>query len=205
MTTDKIIPMNNCFKKIFFNEIEDFIKENLNDDWIQLILDNHNQALQATAVEKKKTLFETHRSLLIRWAVQLNKDSRDSYSSFRSLKQSNENKTIIKSLKLMCNCLFSEEAYNKILNKQHVGVIHYEHNPSVKSINDKINNTKKLLDKQYIKSAFIQEKYCVIIISSNEYRRMNQKNKTEGSFKDRLQEAEINKLYKIDSKVIQGL
>jgi hypothetical protein len=213
MRTDKITSIGYCFTPIGTDEIQNFIRENLNDDWIKLIMANLNDELIKLITNNhqntpkkirsdRKTLFQTHRSLLIRWAVQLNKKSTDSYSYFRSLKQS---ETPYKYLEFMSNCLFSESVVNLISGNNDVGGIHYEHNPSVKSINDKIEKkANDFLNHESIKEAFIEEKYCVIIISSGEYEKMNKKHKTKGSFEERLEVAEITKLYKIISEVIQG-
>jgi hypothetical protein len=216
MRTDKITSIGDCFTPIDTDEIQNFIRENLNDDWIKLIMANLNDDLiklitnnhQNTPKKNlvnRKTLFQTHRSLLIRWAVQLNKYSIDSYSNFRSLKQSETPKLQKEHLQFMSNCLFSESVVEIISENNHVGGMHYEHNPPVKIINDKIEKiSKESLNDESIKMAFIEEKYCVIIISSGEYEKMNKKHKTKGSFEERLKEAEITKLYKINSEVIQG-
>jgi hypothetical protein len=203
MSTEKITSIGDCFTPIGTDEIQNFIRENLNNDWIELITNNHQNTPKENS--DRKTLFQTHRSLLIRWAVQLNKDSTDSYSYFRSLKQSKNRKLQKKHLQSMTNCLFSQSVFDLISENKHVGGIHYEHNPPVNFINNKIKNiSNKSLNDESIKRAFIVEKYCVIIISSGEYEKMNKKYKTKGSFEERLEVAEITKLYKIKSEVIQG-
>ncbi len=45
MRTDKITSIGYCFTPIGTDEIQNFIRENLNDDWIKLIMANLNDEL----------------------------------------------------------------------------------------------------------------------------------------------------------------
>ncbi len=190
--------------------INNFVEEKFcsNDYWIDLIFETSNIIKESNKLGQRKTLVESHRDLLVRWLVQLNKNGEDSYSYFRSLKTS---KNTIEYLKGMDNCLFSKESAIKIceviddLENTCGETLHYEHNPPVKVITQKLDND--LISDNHIVETICNEKYCVMIINSVEHEKINseQSFSQSGSFDERCEAAGITKLYRINPEGLEGL
>ena len=190
--------------------IKNFVKEKCtkkNDYWINLI-NTTSKDIEVSQKGLRKTLTTSHRDLLVRWLVQLNKDGEDSYSYFRSLKTS---KKTIEYLKKMDNCLFSEQsAYlisNVINNPKSTcgGKLHYEHNPPVKVITQKLDKLEIISDNDIVET-ICDKKYCVMIINSAEHKVINTTSRfsQRGSFDERCKVAKIEKLYRINPKWLKA-
>jgi hypothetical protein len=109
----------------------------------------------------------------------------------------------------MDNCLFSELAKkwicSKMENPEVEDAIHFEHNPPVKVITDALNVSKCKSSKELVHIC-TNEKYCVMIIHSDEHKEINTNSgfSQRGSFDERCKVAKIEKLYRINPKWLKA-
>ncbi len=112
----------------------------------------------------------------------------------------------------MDNCLFSEQSAKWIceviddLENTCGGTLHYEHNPPVKVITQKLDKLKIISDNDIV-NTICNEKYCVMIFHSDEHKEINTNSgfNQRGSFDERCKESEITKLYRINPEWLEGL
>ncbi len=83
--------------------------------------------------------------------------------------------------------------------------LHYEHNPPVKVITQKLDKLKIISDNHIVKT-ICNEKYCVMIINSVEHEKINseQSFSQSGSFDERCEAAFITKLYRINPEWLKN-